>query len=220
MDAMDHFQQRAFEMVLGGKAQAAFDLAREPEAMRTRYGDQLWCQQALIARRLVESGASFVTLDLSMGINAGDWDSHGDEHVFGGIATGLKPLLPIFDHLISTLVTDLEERGLLDDVLILALGEFGRSPILGTQKGFTGGRNHWPRVMSMCAAGGGLPHGRVIGATDAEGGEIKQQPVTPGDLAATVYQHMGIPLDATYPDTNGRPRMIVEGNGCSITDIA
>jgi len=219
MEALDHFQQEAVEMVLGGQARAAFDLAREPRETRERYGKHLWCQQALVARRLIEAGVSFVTLDLTMGINAGDWDSHGDQHVFGGIATGLRPLLPVFDHLISTLVGDLEGRGLLDEVLIVAMGEFGRSPLMGTQQGFTGGRNHWPRVMSICLAGGGLRHGQVIGASDREGGEIGDRPVTPADLAATIYQHLQIPLETTYLDTSGRPLHIVQANGKPLREL-
>ncbi|MBT6153260.1 MAG: DUF1501 domain-containing protein [Planctomycetaceae bacterium] len=219
MDAFDHFQRQAVELVLGGKARQAFDLSLEPEASRVRYGEHLWCQQALLARRLVEAGVSFVTIDLSFGINAGDWDSHGDNHVFGGIGTGLKPLLPVFDHLVTTLVTDLEQRAMLDDVLILAMGEFGRSPIIGTQTGFVGGRNHWPRVMSMCMAGGGLKHGQVIGSTDPAGGHINTRPVTPADIAATVYKHMGVPLDITYEDRAGRPINIVDGNGQPIREL-
>lgn len=228
MDAMDYFQHQAIEMVLGGTAQAAFDLSQEPQPVRDRYGKHLWCQQALVARRLIEAGVSFVTIDLSMGVNAGDWDSHGHEHVFGGISAspdprfgtrGLQPLLPIFDHLVTTLVSDLEERGMLDDVLIYAFGEFGRTPIIGTQGGFTGGRNHWPRVMSMCMAGGGLKHGQIIGASDVQGGEIKDRPVTPGDLAATIYRHMGVPLNSTYPDTSGRPLYIVDGNGAPLEEL-
>lgn len=228
MDALDHFQQKAVDMILGGRAQAAFDISREPQAVRARYGNHLWCQQTLLARRLVEAGVSFVTIDLSMGVNAGDWDSHGREHVFGGIVTspdqrwgtkGLQPLLPVFDHLITTLVRDLEERNMLDDVLILAFGDFGRDPIIGTQGGFTGGRNHWPRVMSMCLAGGGLHHGQVIGSSDPQGGQIKDRPVTPADLAASIYRHMGISLDATYLDNSGRPNYIVEGNGEPIREL-
>lgn len=219
MDAVDHFQRQAVEMVLGGKAREAFDLAREPKKNRDRYGKHLWCQQALLARRLVESGVSFVTIDLTFGINAGDWDSHGDNHVFGGISTGLKPLLPVFDHLISTLIGDLEERGLLDDTLVMTMGDFGRSPVIGTQKGFTGGRNHWKRVMSTCLAGGGLQHGQVIGSSDKEGGTIKDRPVTPADLAATLYRHMGVPLHAEYIDNNGRPIPIVEGTGKPLAEL-
>jgi uncharacterized protein (DUF1501 family) len=117
--------------------------------------------------------------------------------------------LPIFDHLITTLVSDLDQRGLLDDVLVIAMGEFGRTPNMGTQ-GSTDGRNHWPVVMSMALAGGGLRHGQVIGATLKDGSDIKERPVTPGDLAATIYRHMGVPLDATYDDFRGRPRYIIE----------
>ena len=228
MDALDYFQQQALDMILGGRAQAAFDISREPQTVRDRYGKHLWCQQALLARRLIEAGVSFVTIDLSMGVNAGDWDSHGREHPFGGIVTspderwgakGLQPLLPVFDHLITTLVSDLEERGLLDEVLILAFGDFGRDPIIGTQGGFTGGRNHWPRVMSMCLAGGGLKHGRVIGSSDSAGGAIKDRPVTPADLAASIYRHMGVPLDATYLDNSGRPNFIVDENGEPIREL-
>lgn len=220
MIARDDFQQRAIDMVLGGRVRAAFDLAREPEECRRQYGQQLWCQQALLARRLIEAGTSFVTIDLSMGINAGDWDSHGNEHVFGGIESGLKPLLPTFDHLVTTLVRDLESRGMLDDVLILAMGDFGRTPVIGTQGGFTGGRNHWKGVMSVCLAGGGFRHGQVIGASDKDGGQIHTRPVRPSDLAATIYNHMGIPLDATYLDNNGRPLHIVDGAGEPLPEIS
>ena len=139
--------------------------------------------------------------------------------MFGGIETGLKPLLPVFDHLITTLVGDLEDNGMLDDVLVLALGDFGRSPIIGTQKGFTGGRNHWPSIMSMCLAGGGLRHGQVIGSSDIDGGKIKDRPVTPADLSATIYKHMRVPLDSTYLDTRGRPLYIVEGNGQPLREL-
>jgi hypothetical protein len=210
IEAMDRFGQGAVELVVGRRSQAAFDLSQEPEAVRNRYGKHLWCQQALLARRLVEAGVAFVTIDLSYHPASGTWDNHGDNiPPYGGISKGLKPLLPIFDHLITTLVSDLEERGLLNDVLVLALGEFGRTPMMGTQ-GSTDGRNHWPVVMSLALAGGGLRHGQVIGATEADGGHIKERPVTPGDLAATIYRHMGVPLDATYSDATGRPRAIVE----------
>ena len=218
MESMDRYGQQAVELVLGRRAQAAFDLTKEPDRVRQRYGKHLWCQQALLARRLVEAGAAFVTLDLSYHPASGTWDNHGDNiPPYGGISKGLGPLLPLFDHLITTLVGDLADRGMLDDVLVLAMGEFGRTPQMGTQ-GSTDGRNHWPVVMSMAAAGGGLRHGQVIGATEKDGGAIKERPVTPGDLAATIYHHMGVPLDATYLDTNGRPRFIVE-NGRTIREL-
>jgi hypothetical protein len=211
MEAMDRYGQQALELVTGRRAQEAFDLSREPAPVRDRYGKHLWCQQALLARRLVEAGAAFVTLDLSYHPASGTWDTHGDNiPPYGGISKGLGPLLPLFDHLHTTLVDDLDQRGLLDEVLVIAMGEFGRTPTMGTQ-GSTDGRNHWPVVMSMCLAGGGLRHGQVIGGTEKDGGHIKSRPVTPGDLAATIYKHMGVPLGTTYPDHTGRPRHIVEG---------
>ena len=98
------------------------------------------------------------------------------------------------------------------------MGEFGRTPQMGTQDS-TDGRNHWPVVMSMCLAGGGLRHGQVIGATENDGGHIKERPVTPGDLAATIYRHMGVPLDTTYLDNQGRPRLVVENNGRPLAEL-
>lgn len=210
MDTMDRYGQQAVEMVVGRRAQQAFDLSREPQAVRDRYGKHLWCQQALLARRLVEAGVAFVTLDLSYHTASGTWDTHGDNiPPYGGITRGLGPLLPLFDHLLTTLVSDLDQRGLLDNVLVIAMGEFGRTPLMGTQES-TDGRNHWPVVMSLSMAGGGFRHGQVIGATEQDGGNIKERPVTPGDLAATIYHHMGVPLDTTYLDPTGRPRNIIE----------
>ncbi len=219
MAALDAYGQQAINMVLGRRAQKAFDLSQEPEEMRQRYGNHLWHQQALLARRLVEAGVSFVTLDLSYHTASGTWDNHGiPGGVYGGISKGLKPLLPLFDHLITTLVGDLEERGLLDDTLVIAMGEFGRTPIMGTQKSVDG-RNHWPVVMSMCLAGGGLRHGQVIGSSTFDGGEIHDRPVTPGDLAATIYRHFGIPIDITYEDERGRPIAAVQENGQPIAEL-
>lgn len=218
MDAMDRFGRQAVELMVGRRIQSAFDLDREPQAVRDRYGKHLWCQQALLARRLVEAGTAFVTIDLSYHTASGTWDTHGDNiPPYGGIKNGLGPLLPLFDHLLTTLVGDLEQRGLLDRVLVLAMGEFGRTPNMGTQ-GSTDGRNHWPEVMSMALAGGGLHHGQVIGATVKDGGTIKERPITPGDLAATIYQHFGVPLDTHYLDHTGRPRPVVE-NGSPIKEL-
>ena len=210
MEALDRFGQQAYDLVAGQRAQQAFDVSREPAQVIARYGEHDWCQKALLARRLVEAGVSYVTIDLSNHSASGTWDTHGDNiPPYGGIWNGLRPLLPVFDHLLTTLVSDLGERGLLDDTLVIAMGEFGRSPQLGTQ-GSTDGRNHWPVVMSMTLAGGGFRHGQVIGASSRDGGEIAERPVTPGDLAATIYHHLGVPLDATYLDHQQRPRFIVE----------
>jgi hypothetical protein len=210
MASADVFQQQAVDMLLGNRAREAFDLSLEPAANRERYGNHLWCQQALLARRLVEAGVTYVTLDLSYHTASGTWDNHGDNiPPYGGISRGLKPLLPLFDHLLTTLVSDLEERGILDDVLVIAMGEFGRTPLMGTQES-TDGRDHWPEVMSMCLAGGGLNHGQVIGATHADGGTIKERPITPGDLAATIYRYFDVPLTGQYLDRRGRPRNYVD----------
>lgn len=219
MEVTDTYGQQAVEMVVGQRARDAFDISREPEPIRQKYGEHLWCQQALLARRLVQGGVAFVTLDLSYHPASGTWDTHGDNiPPYGGIKRGLGPLLPLFDHLITTLVTDLEDHGLLDDVLVIAMGEFGRTPTMGTQ-GSTDGRNHWPVVMSMALAGGGLRHGQVIGATEHDGGRIKERPVTPGDLAATIYRHMDVPLDTTYLDPRGRPIYVVQEGGQPIHEL-
>lgn len=219
MEARDRYVEQAINLVVGKKAQEAFDITREPEVTRQKYGDHVWCQQALLARRLVEAGVSFVTIDLSHHGASGTWDTHGDNiPPYGGIMNGLRPLLPVFDHLLTTLVADLGERNLLDDVLVLAMGEFGRTPQIGTQDS-SDGRNHWPVVMSMTLAGGGLRHGQVIGATERDAGQIKERPVTPGDLAATIYRHFGVPLDSSYLDSRGRPRLILNWGGEPIREL-
>ena len=157
--------------------------------------------------------------DAFLGTQGDMWDTHGDKSgcVYGGIESGLKPLLPVFDHLFTTLIGDLDQRGLLDEVMVIAMGEFGRTPTMGTQ-GSPDGRNHWPQVMSMTVAGGGFRHGQVIGASDRDGGQPAEHPVTPGDLAATVYHHFGVPLDATFTDLKSRPRSIVE-NGAPLKEL-
>lgn len=213
MEGMDAFQTQAMEMVLSGRAKDAFDISKEPESAHRRYGDHPWCQQGLLARRLVEAGVSFVTISLSPYGSSGIWDTHGGEKaqkVYGGIENGLKPLLLPFDHLITTLVEDLDERGLLDDVLVLTMGDFGRDPRINGDKEWFGGRHHWLPVMSICMAGGEFKHGQVIGTTDNRGGRIVERRIGPGDLAATIYRHMGVSLDVTYLDPTGRPRHIVE----------
>jgi Protein of unknown function (DUF1501) len=218
MEAMDAYHQQAMQLLVGQQTREAFDLSHEPNDVRQRYGKHLWCQQALLARRLVEAGVAFVTLDLSYHTASGTWDNHGDNiPPYGGISKGLKPLLPLFDHLLTTLVEDLRQRGKLDDVLVIAMGEFGRTPTIGTQ-GSTDGRDHWPQVMSMLMAGGGLNHGQVIGSTESDGGAIKNRPVTPGELAATIYRYFGVPLDTQYLDRRGRPRNVVD-HGAPISEL-
>ncbi|MCZ2343713.1 MAG: DUF1501 domain-containing protein [Bacteroidales bacterium] len=219
MAAMDKYSQQAVEMLTSGKLRTALDLSKEPESTRNRYGKHLWCQQALLARRMVEAGVAFVTIDLSYHTASGTWDTHGDNiPPYGGIKNGLGPLLPLFDHLFTTLVDDLADHGLLDDTLIVAMGEFGRTPNMGTQ-GSTDGRNHWPNVMSMLLAGGGLRHAQVIGSTEKDGGHIQERPVKPGDLAATIYHYFGVPLDSTYADAAGQQHNILPQGGDVVKEL-
>lgn len=211
--------QKAMELLLGGRVRKALDYDLEPISVRERYGPHLWCRQTLLARRLVEAGCPFVTLDLSYHTASGTWDTHGDNiPPYGGIRKGLGPLLPLFDHLVTTLVDDLQMRGMLDNTLIVAMGEFGRTPQVGTQDS-TDGRNHWPYVMSMLTAGGGMRHGQAIGASAKDGGSIKERPIVPGDIAATIYHHFGVPLDAVYPDPAGRPLNLLPDGGTPIREL-
>ena len=207
----DQYQQQAYDMVLSGRAQRAFDLEEESPKLRDAYGRDSLGEKALLARRLVEAGVTFTLVSGAWGY----FDHHGDEVRWGGIVKGLKPLLPSVDRTIFTLLGDLEDRGLLDDTLILMLGEFGRSPVMTK----TAGRGHWPAVMSMLVAGGGLHHGQVIGSTDAKGYDIRDRRVGPSDLAATVFQYLGIDLNAHWTNPKGRPVPIVTEGGRPIAEL-
>lgn len=209
--AADRYTQQAYEVLMTGAAQRAFQLDAEPPAMRDRYGRDSLGEKALLARRLVEAGSTFVTVSGAWGY----FDHHGDEVRWGGIKKGLTPLLPSVDRTLHAIVTDLQDRGLLDSTLILMLGEFGRSPTINKNAG----RDHWPRVMSMVVAGGGLRHGQVIGSTDRHGGDIETRRVAPGDLAATVFHHLGISPSTHWIDPQGRPRPIVADEGSVITEL-
>jgi hypothetical protein len=209
--ATDRYTQQAYEVLMTGNAQRAFNLDAETAAMRDRYGRDSLGEKALLARRLVEAGSTFVTVSGAWGY----FDHHGDEVKWGGIKKGLTPLLPSVDRTLHAIVTDLEDRGLLDSTLILMMGEFGRSPTINKNAG----RDHWPRVMSMVMAGGGMRHGQVIGSTDRQGGEIASRRVAPGDLAATVFHHLGIPQESNWIDPQGRPRPIVADAGKAIEEL-
>ena len=198
----DRYTQEAFDLVLGGAAQKAFDISNEPDAVRDRYGRDSMGEKTLLARRLVEAGVTFVTLSDAWG----HWDHHGDEVQWGGIVKGLTPMLPVLDRGVSALISDLEDRGLLESTLVIIIGEFGRSPVMTK----TAGRDHWPAVMSFLMAGGGMQGGRVIGATDRRGGNIQERPLGPGDLAATVFTHLGIPPGGHWINPAGRPVPLVE----------
>jgi hypothetical protein len=214
MARMDHYGRQALEIVLSGKARRAFRLDLEPDRVRDAYGRSSFGERVLLARRLVEAGVTFVTVSPIFGY----FDNHGDDVIWKGMIKGLKPMLPLLDQAVSALVRDLESRGLLDDTLVLALGEFGRSPIF-SQRG-TGGREHWPYCMSMLMAGGGLARGQVVGSTDAKGYDVKEARVTPADLGATVYRHLGIDLATQWTDLQGRPQPIVTEGGRPIPGLS
>lgn len=166
MDSMDTFQRRAFDIVASGRVSQAFDLQKEDPKVRNRYGPG-WPQELLLARRLVESGVRFVSVyapGLADG-NAYNWDDHA---VNWDMPTAMRQRLPRYDHGICTLIEDIHERGLNENVLVVVTGEFGRTPRLEFKDGKIG-RDHWPHAMSIVLSGGGRQRGNVIGATDGHG---------------------------------------------------
>jgi len=211
MARMDRYGQQAFDMVLSGKAQKAFCLEEEPPQVLDAYGRYSLGEKALLARRLVEAGATFVLVSGAWGY----FDHHGDEVRWGGIEKGLKPILPTVDKTLHALVTDLEARGLLETTLILMLGEFGREPVMTK----TAGRGHWQNVMSMLVAGGRFRHGQVIGSTDSKGYSIQSRRVSPSDIAATVFYHLEIDLNAHWVSPQGRPLPIITEGGKPIAEL-
>ncbi|REK19530.1 MAG: DUF1501 domain-containing protein [Planctomycetota bacterium] len=212
LEPVDRYTRMAYEMVVSGKVQQAFDVSRESDATRDAYGRESIGEKALLARRLVEAGVTFVLVSGAWGY----FDHHGDEVRWGGIEKGLTPLLPRVDRVMHALVTDLEQRGLLNSTLVLMMGEFGRSPVMTK----TAGRGHWTPVMSMLVAGGGLPTGEVIGSTDDKGYAIRDSRVTPADLAATTFRHLDIDLNAHWVNPQGRPIPIVTEGGRPIPALS
>jgi hypothetical protein len=211
LNRVDQYTQQAYEMVTTGEVQKAFNIDEESESTREAYGKESIGEKALLARRLVEAGVTFVLVSGAWGY----FDHHGDQVRWGGIEKGLTPLLPRVDRTLFALVNDLEQRGMLDSTMVMMMGEFGRSPVINKEAG----RDHWPAVMSMVMAGGGLNHGQVIGATDSRGGAIAQSPVRPQDLAATTFKHLGIDLAAHWTTARGRPIPIVTEGGRPIPEL-
>ncbi len=211
LNRSDRFTQQAYDLVLSGKVQKAFNTDEESAETKAAYGTESIAQKALLARRLVEAGVTFVLVSGAWGY----FDHHGDNVRWKGIEKGLTPLLPRVDRTLYALVNDLEVRGLLDDTLVLMMGEFGRSPVINKEAG----RDHWTNVMSMALAGGGLNHGQVIGSTDRRGGAIESNPVRPQDLAATTFRHLGIDLNSHWVNNQGRPIPIVTEGGRPIPEL-
>jgi hypothetical protein len=205
MEGADRFSQMAVDMVTSEHVRRAFDVSQETAMTRDAYGAGSLGEKALLARRLVEAGVTFVLVSGAWGY----FDHHGDEVHWGGIQKGLTPILPSLDRALFALMKDLEARGLLDSTLVLVMGEFGRTPVMTP----TAGRGHWTNCMSMIVAGGGLPCGQVIGSTDRRGYDIAETPVRPADLAATVFHHLDIDLASQWVNPQGRPIPIVTEGG-------
>jgi hypothetical protein len=203
-DALDRFQQQAWNILTSKAARDAFDLDKEPMALRERYGFMppfdpkasdrcgapAWSQRILLARRLVEAGVRLVTVDLRW------WDTH-----VKGFESLRLGFLPRFDRAYSALIEDLEQRGLLSSTLVIAWGEFGRTPRVNTNAG----RDHYPNVFSAALAGGPVKGGRVVGSSDAKGAFPKGNPKTPQDVLALLYRHLGVDTTKQYLNEAGRP---------------
>ncbi len=191
----------AFRMMTSEQARAAFDLAKEPPAVRERYGMNRFGQCCLLARRLVENGVRFVTINTFLTVfDEITWDIHGSKP-FTSIE-GMKDIVcPMYDQAYSALIEDLDQRGLLGDTLVAGLSEFGRTPKVNP----AGGRDHWPQCFTCSFAGGGVKGGRVVGASDPVGGFPAERPVGPGDLVATIFESLGLNHAATLPGPGGRP---------------
>jgi hypothetical protein len=198
----DEFQKKAAEIVTSNEAQSAFDIAAEPDAIRDEYGRTEFGQSALLARRLVERGVKFVT------VNFGGWDHHAK------IFNSLDKKLPIFDQGFSALINDLSRRGLLKDTLVVCMGEFGRGPKVNKEAG----RDHWARAGSMLFAGAGVSAGKVVGKTDPTGGYAIDRPCRPADVAYTVYQSLGIHPRKQIHTPEGRPLEILN-EGANIEEL-
>jgi hypothetical protein len=205
--SMDYSYQRAFELVSSPRVKEALDLSREPAALREKYGEHTWGKATLTARRLVEAGVTFVTIN-HYEADVDWWDDHYT------IEKNLRKRLPLYDQALAGLIEDLHARGLGDKVLVVACGEFGRSPRIDK----LAGRGHWAKAMSALLSGGGIKGGQIVGATTTDGGEPKDRPLGPEDLLATIYRVLGIDSEATLPDRQDRPIAIANG-GKAIAEL-
>tara|TARA_R110002072_G_scaffold302615_2_gene486860 strand:- start:2618 stop:3964 length:1347 start_codon:yes stop_codon:yes gene_type:complete len=196
--ALDEYYRQGFNLITSPAAQEAFDIHKEPDEVRERFGRDSFGQRCLLARRLVEAGVPFTT------VYDGGWDHHSD--LFGACSKRL----PNWDNSVATLIEDLDERGLLDSTLVIALGEFGRTPKISTLSGQTkAGRDHWANAMSVLMAGGGTPGGVVVGATDKNGYSAVERVLSPENFVSTIYTKLGIDPDRVYYTPQGRPTHLV-----------
>jgi hypothetical protein len=213
LDAIDRFDRQAFELITSEKAREAFDIAKEDTAVREKYGRHSWGQSTLLARRLVEAGATFVTCHF------GGWDHHWD------LEKGYNRYLPQIDQLVSALFTDLADRGLSEKVCVMLCGEFSRTPRMndGGNGGApmsqgTPGRDHWGNAMFCLLGGGGIKGGRIIGSTNRLGEEPKDQPVRPGDIHHSIYRVLGVDPNIHFNDLTGRPIQAID-HGAVIEEL-
>lgn len=191
--SLDEFYDQGYSLITSPASQAAFDIHKERGDVRDRYGRDAFGQRCLLARRLVEAGVPFTT------IYDGGWDHHTT------IFSTLKRRLPSWDQSVAALITDLEDRGLLETTLVLALGEFGRTPKVNSR----GGRDHWSNAMSILMAGGGTPGGVIVGATDKNGYSAVERVLSPENFVSTVYAKLGIDPNTVYYTSLGRPTHLV-----------
>jgi len=216
---MQQLYSKAFELLANPRCREAFDLQAEPAAVRDRYGRHRSGQACLLARRLVEAGVPFITViwnhtnrgqdDNPNDTNVYGWDTHND--IFDALKTHL---LPRFDASFSALLEDLDARGLLDETLVICMGEFGRAPRVALERNFAGtspGRKHWASVYSVVMAGAGVARGKVVGASDAIAAHPAVEPVGPWDIAATAFAALGVDPAGLYEDAIGRPFPITTG---------
>ena len=198
-DVVDSFHQDALEFVTGDRARLAFDISQEKESTRELYGRHSWGQSTLLARRLVEAGSTFVT------VHFGGWDHHWN------LKAGMESHLPRVDSSVAGLITDLDQRGMLENTLVILCGEFSRTPRMndGSGRG-TPGRDHWGNSMFCFLAGGGIKGGQIVGSTDAKGERPHTRPLRPHHIHATIYHLMGIDPALHLLDHRGRPTPVLE----------
>lgn len=208
LDGANKLQAAALQMLTSPEMAKAFQIDKEHPRLRDRYGRHLWGQSCLLARRLAEAGAGVITID-ALAPEMGrplyfSWDDHPNAQPGWDMVKGMRWRAPFMDQAISALIEDVYLRGLQTRIMIVAMGEFGRSPRLGLANGCLG-RDHWPGAMSSLVSGGGLRMGQVIGATNARGEYPKDRPLSPQDLLATIYRHLGVDPRHEFPDFAGRP---------------
>lgn len=220
-DGIDQFHRQAYEILTSPRVAAAFDLEQESDSLRNRYGRTLWGQSCLLARRLAEAGVSLITIDAlapEIGLKRYfSWDDHVIPMYDWDLAPAMQYRANHLDPALSALIEDIHARDLNRNILVIAMGEFGRTPRLSHSSGLQG-RDHWPQSMSVLVSGGGWRMGQVIGATNSRAEFPTERPLTPQDLLATVYRHLGIDHTHEFLDHAGRPQRILY-HGQPITEL-